>query len=65
MARELQSTSERMRSLCDLIVHVYGTNNLASFSFLKAIDAMDRVKYELQAQALQDLPGHAKDVFYR
>ena len=54
-----------MRSLCDLIVHVYGTNSLASFSFLKAIDAMDRVKYELQAQALQDLPGHAKDVIYR
>ena len=54
-----------MRSLCELIVHVYGTNNLASFSFLKAIDAMDRVRYELQAQALQDLPGHAKDTFYR
>ena len=65
MARELQTTSERMHSLCELIIQVYGTNSLASFSFLKAIDAMDRVKYELQAQALQDLPGHAKDVFYR
>jgi hypothetical protein len=29
------------------------------------MEAMDRVKYELQAQAVQDLPGHHNDVFYR
>ena len=61
----MHASTERLRSLCDLIVQVYGTNNLASFSFLKAMEAMDRVKYELKSQAAQDLPGHATDNFYR
>ena len=65
LARELEATTARLRSLCDLIVHVYGPNNLAAFSFLKAMEALERVKFELQSQATQDLPGHSGDIFYR
>ena len=65
MGRELTSATDRLRSLCDLIVHIYGPNNRSSFSFLKAMEALDRLKYDLQHQATQDLPGHANDVFYR
>jgi hypothetical protein len=61
----MRASTERLRSLCDLIVQVYGTNNIASFSFLKAMEAMDRLKYELKSQAAQDLPGHPLDNFYR
>ncbi|MCU1232514.1 MAG: hypothetical protein JWP63_481, partial [Candidatus Solibacter sp.] len=42
-----------------------GPQNLAAFNFLKAMEALDRVNYELQAQAVHDLPGHEKDIFYR
>jgi hypothetical protein len=65
LGRELAATAERLRSLCDLVVHVYGPNNLSAFSFLKAMEAIDRLKWDLQHQAMQDLPGHPNDVFYR
>jgi hypothetical protein len=65
LGRELQTTTKQLRSLCDLIVQVYGPQNLAAFAFLKALDALDRVNCEMQSQAMEDLPGHEKDVFYR
>ena len=60
----MQATTIRLRSLCDLIVQVYGPNNLAAFAFLKSLESLDRVNFELQAQARQDLPGHENDIFY-
>jgi hypothetical protein len=65
LGRELTAATHRLRSLCDLVVHVYGPNNHSSFSFLKAMEALDRLKYDLQHQATQDLPGHPNDIFYR
>jgi hypothetical protein len=65
LGRDMQANTARLRSLCDLIVQVYGPQNLAAFNFLKAMEALDRVNYELQAQAVHDLPGHEKDIFYR
>ena len=61
----MQTSTARLRSFCDLIVQVYGPKSLASFNFLKAMEALDRVNYELQAQAVNDLPGHENDTFYR
>ena len=61
----MQATTARLRSLCDLIVQVYGPNSIPAFTFLKAMETLDRVNYELQTQATLDLPGHEKDVFYR
>ena len=61
----MQATTARLRSLCDLVIQVYGPNNLAAFAFLKAMESLERVNYELQAQARQDLPGHGNDVFYK
>jgi hypothetical protein len=64
LGREMRATTLRLRSFCDLVVQVYGPNNLAAFAFLKTLESLDRVNFELQAQARQDLPGHEKDNFY-
>jgi hypothetical protein len=61
----MQTTTARLRSLCDLIIQVYGHNSLTSFSFLKAMESLERVRFELQSQAQQDCPGHANEAFYR
>jgi hypothetical protein len=64
LGSEMQATTARLRSLCDLVIQVYGPHNLAAFNFLKAMEAVDRVNLELQAQAVHDLPGHENDIFY-
>ena len=65
LGREMKVAADRLRSLCDLIVNVYGPNNRAAFSFLKAMEAMDRLNQDLQSQATQDLPGHPINDFYQ
>ncbi len=65
MGREMKAATERLRSLCDLIVNLYGVNNRAAFSFLKALEALDRTREDLQSQAMVDQPGHLNDNFYR
>jgi hypothetical protein len=57
LGREMKAATIRLRSLCDLIVNVYGLNNPAAFSFLKAMEAMDRLNADLASQASRDLPG--------
>jgi hypothetical protein len=58
LARELRAANARMRELCQLVVNVYGPNNQAAFSFLKASEAVERLCNDLQAQAAQDYPGY-------
>jgi hypothetical protein len=65
LGRELTAASRRLRSLCELVIEVYGPNNRSSFSFVKAMEALDRLKYDLQHQAMQDLPDHHDNRFYR
>lgn len=65
LALELKSTTHRLRALCDLIVNVYGPHNKAAFSFLKALDALDRLNEDLETQAAEDLQGQSTDGFHR
>jgi hypothetical protein len=58
LARELRASNARMRELSKLVVTVYGPNNQAAFSFLKAAEALDRLCNDLKAQASQDYPGY-------
>ena len=48
-----------MRALCDLVVGVYGPQNRAAFSFLRAMEDVEHLNRDLNAQATLDgLPGN-------
>jgi hypothetical protein len=61
---EIRNVQARMHQLCELVVAVYGPNNQAAFTFLKVVDALDRLGKDLQAQAGSDLPGYPIDRLY-
>ena len=60
----MKQSVERLRTLCDLVVEVYGPQNRAAFSFMKAMEALDRLCQDLETQATQDLPGHTEQKLY-
>jgi hypothetical protein len=64
LGRELRAANARLQELCKVVVGVYGPNNQASFTFIKAADNLNRLCQDLQAQAAKDLPGFSVDGFY-
>ena len=64
LGRELRAVSARMRELCGLVVSVYGPNNQSAFEFEKAVELLNRLRSDLQAQAEADLPGFDVNGYY-
>jgi len=64
LGREMKASVRRLRALCDLIISVYGPGNRAAFSFLKALEAINRLEQDLATQAMQDLPGYPSNDLY-
>jgi hypothetical protein len=64
LAREMKQSAQQMRTLCALVVGVYGPQSRAAFSFLRAVEAFDRLNQDMQTQATQDLPGFPVDDLY-
>jgi len=64
LGAEVRTVRLRLRQLCDLVVGVYGPNNQAAFTFLKAVETLDRLNQDLRGQAVQDLPGYPTDQLY-
>jgi hypothetical protein len=64
MGAEIRNARIRMHQLCDLVAGVYGPNNQAAFTFIKAVQSLDRLSQDLRAQAAQDLPGYPVDTLY-
>jgi hypothetical protein len=64
LSLDLHAARARLRLLCDVVVGVYGANNLAAFSFLRVADAMDRLCQDLRAQVSKDCPGSDVDDLY-
>ena len=64
LGREMRAANVRLRQLCTLVVDVYGPNNRAAFSFLKAMEAVQRLCHDLQTQAAEDAPGLLTDNIY-
>jgi hypothetical protein len=64
LGAEVRNARLRMRQLCDLVVGVYGPNNQAAFTFLKAVEDLDRLNQDMRAQAAQDLPGYPVEQLY-
>jgi hypothetical protein len=64
LGREMKAAAQRLRALCDLVVGVYGPANRTAFSFLKAMEALERLEQDLAAQAMRDLPGYPSNNLY-
>jgi hypothetical protein len=64
LGREMKATAQRLRALCELVVSVYGPANRASFSFLKALEAIELLEQDLATQAMHDLPGYPSNDLY-
>jgi hypothetical protein len=60
---ELHRTSARLRELQAMVTGIYGV--AAANSFAKAIESVERVCVEMQAQAVKDCPGSVMDKLYR
>jgi len=58
LGRELRLTEARLRELCDLIQDVYGPKHRVAASFDKLMDALSRLRADLQVQAGADLPEY-------
>ena len=65
LGKEVQAARARLRQLCALVVSVYGPANTAAFTFQRAVEVMDRLCGDLQAQVAVDHPGHHVDGFYQ
>jgi hypothetical protein len=61
---EMRAVNARLQALCTVVVSVYGPNTQAAFTFQKVAEQMLRLCQDLQAQAMQDLPGYPIDGFY-
>ena len=64
LGHEMKATALRLRSLCELVVGVYGPANRASFSFLKALEAIELLEQDLATQAMHDLPEYPSNDLY-
>jgi hypothetical protein len=54
----MRQMSRRLRALCELVVGVYGPQNRAAFSFLRAVDDIERLNQDLSTQSTHDgYPG--------
>ncbi len=60
----MKATAKRLRVLCDLVVAVYGPANRTAFSFIKALEAVERLEQDLATQAMHDLPGYPTNDIY-
>jgi hypothetical protein len=60
----MKATAQRLRALCELVVAVYGPASRTSFSFLKALEAIEHLEQDLATQAMQDLPGYPSNDLY-
>jgi hypothetical protein len=56
LARELRNADTRLRELCSLLVGVYGAESRVAFSFLRATESLERLRREMQVQAVLDCP---------
>lgn len=64
LGREMRAANQRLHTLCDLVVSVYGPNNRAAFTFQKLAETIELVCKEMEAQADKDVPGHPGESFY-
>jgi propanediol dehydratase small subunit len=65
LGREIRRTTARFLELRALVTTVYGRNSLAAFNFEKAVETLERLQEDMEAQAAQDLAGVGAEGLYR
>ena len=60
----MKATVKRLRVLSALVVDVYGPASRAAFSFVKAMETLERLEQDLATQAMHDLPGYPTNDIY-
>ena len=65
LGREIRRTTARFHELRTLVTMVYGRNSLAAFNFEKAVETLERLQEDMEAQAAQDLAGARAEGLYR
>jgi hypothetical protein len=61
---ELRKASARLRQLCGLVVGVYGPQSLPAVSFVHTVEAIERLRAEMEVQAAQDLQRYVEKNLY-
>lgn len=64
LARELRMADNRLRELCNVVVGVYGAESRVAFTFLRAAEAVARLRREMQVQAALDWPDAVAERWY-
>jgi hypothetical protein len=64
LGAELKKTSARLRQLCGLVVGVYGPESLPALNFVRTMDAIERLRAEMEVQAAQDLQRYIEKNLY-
>jgi hypothetical protein len=58
LSHEMRQMARTLHSLCELVVGVYGPRSHAAFSFVRAVEDVERLNRDLNMQANQDgFPG--------
>ena len=65
LSRELRETHLRLLELCNLVADVYGSQNPSRLALRTAVEALERLRDELQGQAAEDWPGRLAGDLYR
>ncbi len=64
LARELRLADMRLRELSNMVVGIYGAESRAAFSFVRALESLERLRREMQSQAASDWPEAASEQLY-
>ena len=64
LGAELKKASARLRQLCGLVVNMYGSESLPALHFLRTMDAVERLRAEMEVQAAHDLQRYSEKNLY-
>jgi hypothetical protein len=64
LGREVKRCASRLREISNLVVEVYGQGSRPGVSFLRTMDALERLDRDLQQQAAAELGHPIDDDFY-
>lgn len=65
LSSELLKTQRRLEEFAAMANAVYGTDSNTGIAFSEAAEAVGRLRFKLQLQASDDLPGQGADELYR
>ncbi len=65
LGSEIRNVTARLEELKKLVAAVYGANSMPAFDFTNAVEALEKLRDDMEVQAGRDLPGLHVDGLYR